>query len=101
VTATYFLDGKGITKKNEKNESVPVTSQKEFDVQPLQMSFGDRNKAEAVRLLIALMVALIGLVAGGQEQLAKLELVPAAIAVFVLGFSADTIKNLISQKPSP
>lgn len=94
VTATYFFDGKPVVDANHK----PVVSRKEVNVQPLPVPLGDRNKAEAVRLSIALIVALIGLVAGGQEQLAKLEIVPAAIAVFVLGFSADTVKNLISQK---
>ena len=50
--------------------------------------FGERNWGEVVRLAIALMVALIGLLAGAQEQLAKLDIVPAAIAVFLLGFGA-------------
>jgi len=61
----------------------------------------DRNLAEAVRLSIALGIALIGLLSGGQEKLSTLDVVPAAIAVFLLGFGADTIKNLISPKPAP
>ena len=47
---------------------------------------------------IALVIALIGLLAGAREQLTKLDVIPAAIAVFLLGFGADTIKNLISPK---
>jgi hypothetical protein len=58
----------------------------------------DRNLAEGVRLGIALVIALIGLLAGAREQLTKLDMIPAAIAVFLLGFGADTIKNLISPK---
>lgn len=58
----------------------------------------DRNRAELVRLGIALIVALIGLLAGAREKLATLDVVPAAIAVILLGFGADTIKNLISPK---
>jgi hypothetical protein len=61
----------------------------------------DRNLAEVVRLGIALVIALIGLLAGAREQLTKLDLIPAAIAVFLLGFGADTIKNLISPKQAP
>jgi hypothetical protein len=61
----------------------------------------DQNVAELVRLAIALLIALTGLLAGGQEQLAKLDLVPAALAVFLLGFGADAIKNLLSPKQSP
>ena len=61
----------------------------------------DRNLAEGVRLGIALIIALIGLLAGAREQLTKLDLIPAAIAVFLLGFGADTIKNLISPKQAP
>ena len=60
--------------------------------------FGDRNWAELVRLSIALMVALLGLLAGAREQLLKLDLIPAAVAVFSLGFGADTIKNLLVPK---
>ncbi|MEN3370434.1 MAG: hypothetical protein V7609_2577 [Verrucomicrobiota bacterium] len=60
---------------------------------------GDRNLAEGVRLAIVLVIALIGLLAGAREQLTKLDLVPAAVAVFLLGFGADTIKNLLSPKP--
>jgi calcineurin-like phosphoesterase family protein len=61
----------------------------------------DRNLAEIIRLGIALIIALIGLLAGAREQLTKLDLIPAAIAVFLLGFGADTIKNLISPKQAP
>jgi hypothetical protein len=61
----------------------------------------DRNLAEGVRLGIALVIALIGLLAGAREQLTKLDLIPAAVAVFLLGFGADTIKNLISPKQTP
>jgi hypothetical protein len=69
--------------------------------EPPRSGGADRNLAEGVRLGIALVIALIGLLAGAREQLTKLDLIPAAIAVFLLGFGADTIKNLISPKPTP
>jgi hypothetical protein len=53
---------------------------------------------EAVRLLVALVPALLALYAGALDKLAKLDLVSALIAVFLLGFSSDQVKNLLTQK---
>jgi len=39
------------------------------------------------------------LVAGAREQIVKLDILPGMIAVFLAGFGADTIKNLITQGP--
>ena len=77
--------------------SIPNPKKVEVREAPKNTS-ADRNLAEGVRLGIALVIALIGLLAGAQEQLTKLDVIPAAIAVFLLGFGADTIKNLISPK---
>lgn len=52
-----------------------------------------------VRLAMALVIALIGLMAGAKEQLLKLDVVPALLAIFLVGFGADQIKNLLTQKP--
>jgi hypothetical protein len=75
------------------------SAQKEIEVlkMPAQAS-ADRNRAEVVRLAIALVIALIGLLAGAREKLDTLDVIPAAIALILLGFGADTIKNLISPK---
>jgi hypothetical protein len=48
---------------------------------------------------MALVVALFGLLAGAKEQLLKLDVLPALLAVFMVGFGADQIKNLLTQKP--
>ena len=48
---------------------------------------------------MALVIALFGLIAGAKEQLLKLDLVAALVAIFMLGFGADQIKNLLTQKP--
>jgi hypothetical protein len=80
----------------------PLVIQRNIAVsEPPDSGGSDRNLAEGVRLGIALVIALIGLLAGAREQLTKLDLIPAAIAVFLLGFGADTIKNLISPKQAP
>jgi hypothetical protein len=42
--------------------------------------------------------ALLALVGGAREQLAKMDVVPGLIGVFVLGFTADQIKNLLTQR---
>jgi len=60
--------------------------------------------AGGLRFAIAFFIALVGLVGGARDQLAKLDVLPALIAVFLLGFGADTIKNVFTQKngqPSP
>jgi hypothetical protein len=53
-----------------------------------------------LRLAMALVIALFGLIAGAKEQLLKLDLLPALLAVFMVGFGADQIKNLLTQKTS-
>jgi hypothetical protein len=56
--------------------------------------------AELFRLVLALGFAVLGLVAGAKDQILKLDVVPALIAVFLLGFGADQIKNLLTQQGS-
>jgi hypothetical protein len=56
--------------------------------------------AEALRFAIAFGVALAGLLSGGIEQIGKLGLVPATLAIIGLGFGADAVKNVLTQ-PSP
>ena len=55
---------------------------------------------EIMWLLLTLFLALIGMIAGAKEQVLKLDLVPALIAIFLVGFGADQIKNLLTKKPS-
>jgi len=59
---------------------------------------GTRTRLELIRLGIALLVVLLGLVAGAKEQIARLDLVPALMALFLLGVTADQIKNLLSSR---
>jgi len=53
---------------------------------------------ELVRFGIVFFATLLGLLAGARDQLVKLDLVGGVIAVFLLGFSADAIKNLLTGK---
>ena len=61
-------------------------------------AFESRVWAEAAKLAAALLIAIFGLVAGAQEQLGRLDIVPGLVAVFLVGFGADTIKNLLTTK---
>jgi hypothetical protein len=54
-----------------------------------------------MKLGIALFVALIALLGGAQEQLAKLNVVQGLLAVFVMGFGANVVKDLITQQSQP
>jgi hypothetical protein len=82
------------------DEPLFISTTAKIEKEPRKV-IGDRNLAEGLRLGIVLVIALVGLLAGAREQLTKLDLVPAAVAVFLLGFGADTIKNLISPKQPP
>ena len=59
-----------------------------------------RLLAETLRFAIAFGVALAGLLSGGIEQIGKLDLIPATLAIVGLGFAADSVKNVLTQ-PSP
>ncbi len=61
---------------------------------------GHRSRVEAARLAIGLLVAIVALAAGAKEQLLKLDVLSGLLAVFVIGFAADTIKNLVTQAPA-
>jgi hypothetical protein len=75
----------------------PLSLGLEFNVKPEEKNWlGERTRAELVRLGIALFIAVIGLIAGANQQLAKLDILPGLLAIFVVGFSADTIKNILS-----
>jgi hypothetical protein len=58
----------------------------------------DAAKAESLRLVLALGLAIMGLVAGAHEQFMKLDVFFGLLTVLMLGFSADTIKNLFAKR---
>jgi hypothetical protein len=55
---------------------------------------------EASRLALVLAIAVFGLVNTAQHQASKLTPLEAVGAVFALGFGADTLKNLITDRRS-
>ncbi len=62
------------------------------------IKLNDRTLIELLRFGIALGAVLLALVGGAQQQIAKLDCLPALFAVFLMGFGADTVKNLLSQR---
>lgn len=78
-----------------------LTLQKTFHVFPDEtLKSRDRFKVELLYLCIVLGGTLLGLMAGAKDKLMQLDLAPGLIAVFLLGFGADTIKNLLTQRQS-
>ena len=95
---TTFLDGNGDLLVDPATKA-PVTLEKPVTVYPgrPQPWFGDRARTELVKLVAALFIAVFALVSGAREQLMKLDILPGIIAVFTIGFGADTIKNLLTK----
>lgn len=82
----------------------PLTIKKVVEVKRSHQEgfFGERSRTEFMKLAAALLIAIFALVAGAKEQLLKLDLLPGLIAVFLVGFGADTIKNLLTKsEPAP
>lgn len=80
----------------------PLALEQIVRVQPSRQErfFGDRSRTELLKLVAALLIAVFALVAGAREQLLKLDILPGLIAVFLVGFGADTIKNLLTKTES-
>lgn len=92
-----FLDSEGKQIKSDTGQ--PLMLSRQIEVRPSVLGqFGERSRIETLKLAAALLIAIFGLVAGAQEQLMKLDILPGLIAVFLVGFGADTIKNLLTTK---
>jgi hypothetical protein len=72
-----------------------------IQIQSVPTAERSRFWAEILRFAIAFGVALAGLLSGALEQLGKLDFIPASLAIIGLGFSASSIKNLLTQSAAP
>jgi hypothetical protein len=89
-------DGK-MVKYSVDNAEVKIKGSAE--VQPSgRKQYGERTKIEMIRLVVALLVAVLGLIVGAREKLMALDLFSGLVGVFVLGFGADTVKNIITKR---
>ena len=92
-----FEDEEGKPIKNDDGQT--ITLKKEISVSsPKKERIGQRTKIEYLNLVIALFIVLIGLLAGAKEQILKLDIIAGLIAVFLLGFGADTIKSILTPR---
>jgi hypothetical protein len=95
-------DGKPIN--NGQKQPVHLTKDVPLQSQPGRpwfrrwFSLSDHASVETLRLLLALGIAVLALVAGAREQLLKLDVIPGLIGVFLLGFGADAVKNLFTKR---
>lgn len=94
-----ILDSKGRTIKGDDDEEIKIPRDVPVQAEVPDL-LGHRTKVEAARLAIGLLVAVVALAAGAKEQLLKLDVLPGLLAVFIIGFAADTIKNLVTQAPA-
>lgn len=89
--------------RDEKGDELPSASpiKKTIIVDDDRLKvFGEHTKIEYARLAVVLVITVAGLLVGAREELAKLDLVPGLIAVFMLGFTADQIKNILAPTAS-
>lgn len=96
ATVTYPVTVSFANEKGPIQSTTPLQP-KRVTVTPRQRSHG-YTEVEVVRLSVALFAAILGLLGGASEQIGKLDLVPGLIAVFLIGFAADQIKNIITAK---
>jgi len=103
----YFREGKDtLTVSFETPDGNPIVDANRepitlTDKVPLQTARGqrrDRATLEGLRMLFALGLAVVALLSGARDQLLKLDIVPGLIAVFLVGFGADSIKNLFTRR---
>lgn len=105
----YFQKDKSRHGEGQNSDvTVSVSGQKDLEIRKLSRSIvlqdlpprqHSRWWASGLRFAIAYGAALAGLVSGALVQLNKLDFLPATIAILALGFSADSIKNLLTQAP--
>ena len=61
----------------------------------------ERTWVEGARAGVALLAPLLALVAGAREKVLQQDLFMAVVAIFLMGFTADAIKNLLMQGSTP
>lgn len=96
ITATFEQR----TERTSNSPAGPFVLNKTLEVRSRAESgvLRGRTWTEGLKLAAALLIAVFGLVAGAQDQLTKLDILPGLVAVFLVGFGADTIKNLLTPK---
>jgi hypothetical protein len=96
VVQARFHDPDGEIVVNNSGEPITIQRTVKINRSEIGRGVGERTRTEFLKLAAALLIAVFGLVSGAQEQISKLDILPGLIAVFLLGFSADSIKRLLT-----
>ncbi|HXI53489.1 MAG TPA: PKD domain-containing protein, partial [Candidatus Saccharimonadales bacterium] len=98
VAAEYQVKAT-VTHPSKPSADVPARTVKVEKATADRKLLSARTRVELIRVSIALAAAVLALVGGAREQLLQLDCIPGLVAVFLAGFGADTIKNLLTQRP--
>lgn len=86
-------------KDDQDKQDNELTVCRPFEVGPPKAAIAKTSLgSELFQVGVAILPALFALVAGAKDQLLKLDLVPALMAVFLAGFGSDQIKSLLTQE---
>jgi hypothetical protein len=96
VTA-WFQDATGAWIRDPSNNKEIEVSCPINVLRSTRQALGSRGRIELLQLLVVVVIAVLGLMGGAHDQLEKLDVVPGLIAVFLLGYSADSIKNVLKK----
>lgn len=91
-----FHDPSGEIINTDVGDPIIVASTVKIHPSELGRGVGERTRTELLKLSAALLIAVFGLVSGAQDQITKLDVLPGLVAVFLVGFSADSIKRLLT-----
>jgi hypothetical protein len=63
-----------------------------------EKAWSAQRKLEVIQFLVAFGVALIGFITGARAKLMELDVFTGLVGVFLIGFGADTVKNIITKQ---
>jgi len=93
-----FYDPQGSEIKLEKNSDFPGKNEIRL-LKDKEEIYHGQGWIELLKFGIAFFIAIIALFTGAKDQILKLDLISGMIAVFLLGFGADAIKNYMTKSP--
>ncbi len=91
-----FHDPSGQILTDQDGERIATSFSVKVNPSEFGRGVGERTRTELLKLGVALLIALFGLMSGAQDQISKLDLLPGLVAVFLVGFSADSVKRILT-----
>jgi hypothetical protein len=84
-----------LTGQNAVERTVPIKKRK------AGKRLEERTKTEIVYMSMALGAAIAALASGAKQSLAQLDFAMALVAIFLIGYGADSIKNVLTKGRTP